>query len=218
MLIFLAAAFLLALVISADSIPWIIRVARRRGFLDHPGPRKVHTEPVPYGGGLAVALGMLVTLAIGAGAAYLNLRYGWFSRFGPSIHAAGVVSKIPSLAVYAAGSLVILLLGITDDRKKLSPAWKLAVQFCVATGTVLGGERLSLFWEGSLTGDLFGGAITVLWIVGLTNAWNLLDHMDGLASGTALLVTLAFAAIAVQTGQFFLAAALAALAGSCMRT
>jgi UDP-GlcNAc:undecaprenyl-phosphate GlcNAc-1-phosphate transferase len=58
-------------------------------------------------------------------------------------------------------------------------------------------------------------AITVLWIVGVTNAMNLLDHMDGLASGIGLLVSIAFGLIALQTGQLFLAGALAALAGAC---
>ncbi len=212
----LAVAFLAALLLSADSIPWIIRMARRRGFLDLPGPRKIHTQPMPYGGGLAVALGMLGTLVAGVGAAALHAKYGWFGRLPISVHAAGVLAQLTTLAVYGLGSLVILVLGLTDDRKKLSPRFKLGVQAIVALGTVLGGERLSLFWEGSVAGHVVGATVTVLWIVAITNAFNLLDHMDGLAAGAAMLVSLAFGAIAVQTGQVFLAAALAALAGACL--
>lgn len=212
----LAAAFVAALLITADAIPFVIRWAKRRGFLDLPGPRKIHAEPMPYGGGLAVALGMLVTLGAGALAAWLHLRYGAFAKLGISIHAHGVLDKLPQLALYGTGSLVILVLGLTDDKRRLSPGWKLSVQTIVAIGTTMGGERLSLFWEGTVWGDVAGGALTVLWIVGITNAFNLLDHMDGLSSGIAFLVCVAFGAIAIQTGQLFIATALAALAGSCL--
>ncbi len=214
MALLLASIFLLALLLTADAMPWVIRLARWRGLLDFPGPRKIHTEPIPYGGGLAVALGVLGTIGAGVLGAWLHGRYGWFERFQISLHAAGVLSKLPTLAVYAAGSLVVLFLGLADDRWKLRPSTKLAAQFVVAAGTVLGGGRLSLFWEGSLAGDLAGGAVTVLWIVGVTNAFNLLDHMDGLCGGTVLVTALGFGAIAVQTGQLFLAVSLAAVAGS----
>ncbi|MBI2899353.1 MAG: undecaprenyl/decaprenyl-phosphate alpha-N-acetylglucosaminyl 1-phosphate transferase [Planctomycetes bacterium] len=216
MALLLTATFLVALLFCADSAPWIARIARRRGFLDLPGPRKIHTEPVPYGGGIAVALGVLLTVGGGLLAAWLHVRHGWFANFAVSAHAPGVLSKLPTLAVYGAGSIAILLVGLADDRWKLSPGTKLAAQFLVALGTVAGGDRLSLFWERSLAGDLIGGSITVLWIVGITNAFNLLDHMDGLSAGTALLVSAAFGTIAVLTGQVFLAAAFAALAGSCL--
>jgi UDP-GlcNAc:undecaprenyl-phosphate GlcNAc-1-phosphate transferase len=171
---------------------------------------------MPYGGGIAVALGMLLTLGAGALAAWLHVRHGWFASLPGKIHAAGVVSKLPTLAVYGIGSLVILYLGLVDDRRKLTPASKLAVQILVAVGTVIGGERLSFFWEETVVGDTIGAAVTVLWIVGVTNAFTLLDHMDGLSSGTALLAALAFGVIAIQTGQLFLAAALAALSGACL--
>lgn len=216
MLLLLAAAFGFALLLTADLVPWVIRLAKRRGFLDMPGPRKIHAEPVPYGGGIAVGAGVLVTIGAGVLAAWLHLRYGWFSRIPVAVHAEGVLSKGPTLAVYALGSLVILFLGLVDDRRKVTPSRKLLVQTLVAAGTVFSGERLSLFWEGSIAGDVVGGLVTVLWIVGITNAFNLLDHMDGLCSGTVLVTAAGFGVIAVQTGQVFLAAALAALAGSCL--
>lgn len=211
----LGATFLVALLICVDSVPWIIRIARRRNFLDHPGPGKIHTTARPYGGGIAVALGMLLTLGCGIAAALLQDQRGWFDHLDFATHAAGVIAKAPTLAIYAAGSVAMLLLGLVDDRRSVSPRGKLLLQSMIAVATVLSGERLSLFWEGTLAGDCVGIAVTVLWIVGVTNAMNLLDHMDGLASGTGLLVSLAFAMVAWQTGQLFLAGALAALAGAC---
>ena len=100
-----------------------------------------------------------------------------------------------------------IFLGTADDRWKLSPRLKLLVETLVATGFVVGGERLSLFMEGSPAGDIVGGAITVAWIVGITNAFNLLDHMDGLTGGVTLLTCTAFAIVAGVTGQWFVAAA-----------
>ncbi len=211
----LGATFLVALLICADLIPWIIRIARRRDFLDRPGPNKIHTTARPYGGGIAVAFGMLLTLGGGIVAAILQEQRGWFDHMEFASHANGIISKAPMLTIYATGSMIILLMGLFDDRRPLSPGIKILLQTAVALGTVLSGERLSLFWEGSLAGDFAGVAITVLWIVGVTNSMNLLDHMDGLASGIALLVSLAFGLVALQTGQLFLAGALAALAGAC---
>jgi UDP-GlcNAc:undecaprenyl-phosphate GlcNAc-1-phosphate transferase len=181
------AAFALALVLT----PLAIRIARKTGFLDLPGPRKIHTEPVPYGGGLAVAFGMLGALGLGE---FLH---------GPVLRAA----VLPAL-----GSLVILVLGLADDRHRLSPGIKLLVQALVATGVALGGQRLELFDAG----PWLGVPVTVLWIVGVTNAFNLLDHMDGLSGGVAALAAAAFLVVAHQTGQAGLALLLAPLLGACL--
>jgi UDP-GlcNAc:undecaprenyl-phosphate GlcNAc-1-phosphate transferase len=113
--------------------------------------------------------------------------------------------------VYAMGSLVILVLGLVDDRKRLSARFKLFVQTIVATGVALGGERLQLFDVPAPVSI----AVTVMWILGVTNAFNLLDHMDGLSSGVALLAAGAFLAVAHQTGQVFIASMTVPLMGAC---
>ena len=199
------------------ALPLVIRIAHKTGFLDLPGPRKIHTEPIPYGGGVAVALAFLLPMIAGVIAAWLVTRG---SRFGLpdeiTRHAAGVLSKTRELAVLLSGAVVLLILGLVDDRRHLGPGIKFAVQFAVAIGFVLGGERLSLFWENSAVSNFVGGTITVLWIVGITNAFNLLDHMDGLSSGVAAIACAAFGVVAVLTGQWFVAAALAALFGACV--
>jgi len=206
-----------ACAVTALSLPAVIRLARRTGFLDQPGPRKSHAAPMPYGGGLSVAAGFLVTLAAGLTGAWLIHRGTTFG-LPPEVtqYARGAVSKAQDLLLLGGGSLVILLLGTLDDRRKLGPRTKLLVETLVATGFVIGSERLSLFWEGSFAADLAGGAVTVLWIVGVTNAFNLLDHMDGLTGGVAFLTCLFLGIIAVVTGQWFVAAALAALGGAAL--
>lgn len=212
----LLAAALAAFAVAFLAVPPLSAIARRTGFLDHPGPRKVHAHPIPYGGGLAVSAGVLVALGAGLGAAWLISRGATFGLPAEILrHTAGAVSKARELLLLLAGALVIQFLGIVDDRRKLGPGLKLLVQTLAAAGFVLGGERLSLFWEDSLAGDLVGGAVTVAWIVGITNAFNLLDHMDGICAGTAVVACGAFAAVAWLTGQWFVAAAIAALGGAC---
>lgn len=202
--------------ITAALIPPVMRLARRTGFLDLPGPRKIHSYPVPYGGGLAVAAGALLPLGAGLLGAWLISRgHGLGLTEEIRSYAGGVLSRAREAGILVGGALAMLLLGLVDDKRKLTPGIKLAVQMAVAAVFVIGGERLSLFWEGSAAGDAVGGAVTVLWIVGVTNAFNLLDHMDGISAGVAGLAAAAFAIVAVQTGQFFVAAALMALMGAC---
>lgn len=198
--------------VTALLIPLVIRLARRTGFVDRPGPRKSHAAPMPYGGGLAVAAGFLSTLAIGLAACWLIERGATFGLSADvTRYAKGAVSQAPQAILLAGGALVILLLGTSDDKWKLRPRLKLVVETLVATGYVLGSERLSLFWEGSAAADVVGLALTVAWIVGVTNSFNLLDHMDGLTGGVVALVCTAFSVIAIVTGQWFVAAGLVAL-------
>lgn len=181
-----------ALALTAALVPLVIRLARRTGFLDHPGPRKIHAEPMPYGGGFAVAAGFFA--ALGAAVA-LDL---------PHLGAK-------TLWIYSLGSLVMLAVGAVDDRHRLSPRVKLLAQTLAAAGVAAGGERLEVF----NAGPWIGGAVTVLWIVAVTNAFNLLDHMDGLSSGVAAIALAAFGVVALQTGQPGMAAAVAPLLGAC---
>ena len=188
--------FAASFAVTAALVPLMMRVARRFDFLDHPGPRKIHTEPIPYGGGIAVAIGFLATL----GVHHLAAR----AVPEPSF-------KLVPVPVFALGSLAILVLGLIDDRRRLSARFKLLVQAIVATGVALGGARLQLFGAP----DPVCVAVTVLWILGVTNAFNLLDHMDGLSSGVALLSGAAFLFVAVQTGQLFIGSILVPLLGAC---
>jgi UDP-GlcNAc:undecaprenyl-phosphate GlcNAc-1-phosphate transferase len=181
-----------ALALTAALVPLVIRAARRTGFLDAPGPRKIHAEPMPYGGGFAVAA-------------------GFFAALGTSIALGLPHLGEKTLLVFTLGSLVMLVLGAVDDRRRLSARFKLGVQVIAAAGVAAGGERLEVF----NAGPWVGGAVTVLWIVAVTNAFNLLDHMDGLSSGVAAIALGAFWVVAAQTGQPGMATALAPLLGAC---
>lgn len=190
------AALIAASTVAALALtPLMIRLAKRVNFLDQPGPRKIHAEPMPYGGGLVVALVVLVTT-----------------------FAAQRLLTLPTAAkgfawpVYAMGSLVILVLGLVDDRRRLNARYKLLVQTIVAVGVSLGGARLQLF-DAPLPVSV---AVTTVWILAVTNAFNLLDHMDGLSAGVALLSGAAFLFVAVQTGQALLAAMTAPLLGALL--
>ncbi len=208
-----AASFLLCVIL----LPGVISIAHKTGFLDLPGPRKIHTSPIAYGGGVAVTLAFVVPIVAGVIGAILITKGTTFGLPDEvTRHAAGVLAKFRELAVLLAGAVVICVLGLIDDKKHLGPYTKLAVQTAVAIGFVLGCQRLSLFVAPSLGGNILGGAITVLWIVGITNAFNLLDHMDGLTGGVGAIACAAFGLIAVVSGQWFLAAALAALFGACI--
>jgi UDP-GlcNAc:undecaprenyl-phosphate GlcNAc-1-phosphate transferase len=176
----------------------MIRIARRFSFLDQPGPRKIHAEPVPYGGGLVVALTVLsATFA---------------SRYWPDVPADRPGVKPFPWVLYTMGSLVILVLGLVDDRRRLSAGLKLLVQTIVAVGVALGGARFQLFDAPPVVSI----ALTTVWILAVTNSFNLLDHMDGLSGGVAVLAGSAFLIVALQTEQMLIAAMIVPLLGACL--
>jgi len=190
--------------------------ALERDFLDVPDARKAHARAVPYGGGIAIFLAALAPVALGIGAAALVVSTGlgrsWLPA-GIAIHLDGMIrsATLRNLAVVWAGGAALLLVGLYDDRYHLGAWPKLGAQVLVALGAALalGTERVTLF-----IGPGVGLVITVLWIVGITNAFNFLDNMDGLSSSVALVVTALLAMIAWRTGQYFIVLALAPLAGA----
>jgi len=206
----LTAYFIAAFGTALLCIPRIIALAKKTHFLDYPGPRKIHTQPVPYGGGLAVAISVLGSAAVGLWALSTEAGRIGLAKNIPTDRS----SKLPSaetLAIYMLASLVILILGLVDDRKRLTARFKLFIQTIVAVGVATFGQHLQLFDAPAPVGI----AATVLWILAVTNAFNLLDHMDGLSSGVALLSGAAFLVVALQTGQNYLAAAIVPLLGAC---
>lgn len=209
--------FVAALLITLNLIPWVYRWAVRTKFLDMPGPRKIHTEPIPYGGGVAIFGGIVVTVALAYAAAWANQRWNWFPRVPGDLamHITGAYAVLPKVLVIFGGALVVLALGLVDDRRKLPPAAKLAVQLAVGTAFALLVEPMGLFMPRGPWTDVLRVAVTALWIAGVTNVFNFLDHMDGVCAGTAAIVAAAFLTVALQTGQLFIGALLATLAGAC---
>lgn len=153
---------------AAIPIRWI---AIRYGILDRPRAHKTHSDPVPYLGGLAIWLGMIVSLA--------------------------VIS--PSHRGIAALLTVILLLGLIDDVFGASVTSKLVIEIGLAIAVV----GLGFVWH--ITDSyLLNAGISLLWIVGLTNAFNLLDNMDGLTSTVAVAGLVGIAILYGGIGYFAL--------------
>ncbi|MBI5366210.1 MAG: undecaprenyl/decaprenyl-phosphate alpha-N-acetylglucosaminyl 1-phosphate transferase [Planctomycetes bacterium] len=214
----LVGVFLLALAISLVATPLARAAARRAGFVDEPGERKIHQHPVALGGGVAIFAGAVLPLVAAAGAILWLSAAGvpaWLPE-GVARHLPGARSSLAKLGGIGLGALALFVVGIIDDHRGLSARIKLAVQLVVALGLVASGVRLSLFLDDRPGGTLLSGAVTVLWMVGMTNAFNLLDNMDGLCAGVASVASGVFAAIALLTGQLFIAACLLCLLGACL--
>jgi UDP-GlcNAc:undecaprenyl-phosphate/decaprenyl-phosphate GlcNAc-1-phosphate transferase len=152
--------------------PFIIRLANRINFVDKPEARKMHLKSVPLMGGLSVALGFILLcvydVAISPG------RY----------------FDAPMLG-YLAGTVLIVLIGLVDDRRGMQPMVKMGGQFVVALLFIL--SNFTLPELDSMFGNIIITVpILVLWMVGLMNALNFLDNMDGIISGMAGILGLGF--------------------------
>jgi UDP-GlcNAc:undecaprenyl-phosphate GlcNAc-1-phosphate transferase len=180
-LLALAAAAVLALAGTALAR----RVALAVGFVDHPGPTKIHAQPVAYLGGMAI-----LVAALG----------GWLT---------GQLLSTRMAVLVIAGTGVCLL-GLVDDYRVLGPWVRLTAETAAASAVVIAGIRAQLFGIPAL--DI---AITLVWIVGVTNAFNLTDNADGLAAGVAVGAAGGVFVLAALGGQDVLATAMAALAGAC---
>ncbi|HWE35250.1 MAG TPA: MraY family glycosyltransferase [Isosphaeraceae bacterium] len=185
------------------------KVAPRVGLVDRPGGRKAHKEPTPLGGGVAIWLTVGLVLGLGALAVAIGR-----DRLPPELarHAEGLLGRGGKMATLYGLATMIMLMGLADDRYGLGWKLRLAVQFAMATALVLGGVRVTLFPP--FSGPIVSGTLTVFWVVGLTNAFNFLDNMDGLAAGVGLIAAALFAAAQLAVGSLFVPAVLLVLVGA----
>lgn len=185
--------------------PFVIRLAHLLGAVDRPGARKIHQEPIPRIGGLAVFAGFVAGLAF---AAYVT---------GVSLVSVGQFSVYWRGFVVAA--VFVLLLGLVDDLRGLSFRWKFAGQVVAAMFVWFCGFRIETMTSplgGSLDLGAFSLPFTVLWVVAITNAVNLIDGLDGLATGICLITTSTVGVIALLRNELGTAAASITLAGSLL--
>jgi UDP-GlcNAc:undecaprenyl-phosphate GlcNAc-1-phosphate transferase len=199
--------FLLALAASLLLTPLVIRLARRFNILDRPAQRKVHKEPMPLWGGLAVFGGTVIA----TGAALLL-----FDVLDP--HLTGKAVKM--FWGLLGASAIIVVLGMVDDVLALGAKLKLGVQLCAALILYFSGVSITfvkLPHQGYhyLIPALSIG-LTLFWIAGIMNALNLLDGLDGLLSGVAVISGLVFFGVAVVKGQVLVAVLLMALVGASL--
>ncbi len=163
---------------SAAALSWLLmkpvaRLGLRVGLVDLPSSRRTRARPVPTTGGIVIFLTTAASLV-------LALRF--FSYVAPN-----VAFKLSALL---AGGTVIIILGMIDDRINLKPRVKLIVQVAVAVAMVASGvafEKVGFFFGPALELGWLSYPITVFWIVGFMNALNLIDGLDGLAGGIAVI-------------------------------
>ncbi len=177
----------LALVIT----PWVIRFAHAIGALDQPNERKAHRQPMPRIGGVAVFASFFISL-------------GFFLAFDPYLTFPRWIVGTQGLLLMVSLVMVVLL-GVWDDLKTLRPSQKFVVQILLSSTVYFAGFRISgithPFMPGLLNLGVFDYLVTVLWIVGVTNAINLIDGLDGLASGVSAIAALTTVPIAILHGE-----------------
>lgn len=180
--------FLSALLLAVGATPLTKRLAVRVGAVDQPSARKVHKVPMPRIGGVAIYLAFMAALA-------------FFGKWFP-------IAQVVSIFV---GATLVSFLGLWDDRWGVGPLWKLVGQVGAAVILALSGVRIELFpW---LWLNL---ALTVFWVVYITNAMNLLDNMDGLSGGVAAVAAAYILLLAAMSGQYLVGALAAALLGASL--
>ena len=173
--------------------PVAIRLAKRLDVLDVPAAGKSHKTPVPYLGGSAMVISFLVAAVLAELLVSSDLR------------------DVSNVAVCIAIAVGLAVLGLVDDLRGLSPWPRLALEICAGFGvwTVTNGA-----W---IPGPRpFQAVATVCWVVIVTNAFNLLDNMDGLAAGIAAISSVFLFAVALENGQFLLASLALGLAGCAL--
>lgn len=185
-------AFLVSLGLSLGLTPLALRVALKREVLDQPGDYKVQESPIPYLGGLAIVL-----------------------SFSMAILIATLIAPPPGgareLIVLLGMAILLSFMGLGDDIRGIHPLLRFGLEV---------GAALVIWWSGvgvAVVQNPWGdGVLTVLWIVGITNAFNLLDNMDGLSAGIAAIAAATFFVLAVMNGQVAVAGLSIALCGCAL--
>ncbi|MCA1060795.1 undecaprenyl/decaprenyl-phosphate alpha-N-acetylglucosaminyl 1-phosphate transferase [Rossellomorea aquimaris] len=174
-------AFAISLIVSLAVTPFVIKFAKKYGFVDKPDYRKVHKNLMPRIGGLSIVIGAT------AGLLYLN-------------------NLISTLWPVLIGGGIIIIVGILDDKFTLSPKAKLVGQFLAAFIVVFADFKIDFITLPFVTERIYLGNFSyvfgILWIVGITNAINLIDGLDGLAGGVSVIAMTSIAALAAMNGQF----------------
>jgi UDP-GlcNAc:undecaprenyl-phosphate GlcNAc-1-phosphate transferase len=189
-------AFAVALIASLSLTVPVRQLALHLGMVDHPGPRKVHVAPIPVLGGLAIYLGFVLALLV--------------TTPGPTwTQIIGIL----------AGATLLSIVGFLDDGGLLHHQIKLFVAMPVAALILLvSGIRAQVFSEflSGTRGAFLDCCLTILWVVGITASFSILDHMDGLCAGIAAVAAAFFLALAKMSGQVLVSTLAAATLGAAL--
>ena len=194
------AAFVAALVCSALSFPlwrwWCVR----SGHVDDPGHRKIHSASTPLAGGLTVMTGFFLPVVLGALGIWL-WQAPAAQELVRDLFQYGLSRRALQLIAVMGGAFGMVALGWIDDRHELKPLPKFAGQTLIALLVAWSGIRITLF----IPSELAAYALTVLWILALTNALNFLDNMNGLCTGLGFIAAWCCAWAAAIQGQYLVA-------------
>lgn len=201
------------------TLPLWRRWCVRTRLIDDPGHRKIHHEPIPLAGGLAVITGLLIPTALALLAIGLQyLSFHWqsegdysithvslkFSLLDPGVFGRlthGLSRRGLELGTIFVGALGMLFVGLFDDKHELRPATKFTAQAAVALLVAASGARITLF----VPSVVFSYAITVLWILTVINAFNFMDNMNGLCGGLGAISAFYLTAVSGAAGQYLVA-------------
>jgi UDP-GlcNAc:undecaprenyl-phosphate/decaprenyl-phosphate GlcNAc-1-phosphate transferase len=199
---------------AAALVPPSRLLARRAGAVDQPGPRKVHSVPTPRLGGVAVFLSFTGLVLAGWLAAPRLADLAWAqAHFGSALDLLKEAPRVKGkLLAVLGGAALCFAVGLVDDvRGKVPVPAKLLVQALAAGGLVAADVRVSF-----LPYEWLNVAVTMVWLVGITNAFNLLDNMDGLSAGVAAVASSVLLINAWLLGEFFISLLLLAFIGSLL--
>jgi len=183
------AVFVATSILSSVLTPMALRYAIRANVLDQPGEHKSHKVAVPYLGGLAIVVTFVIAVIL-------------MSVLRPPHTGRGELLGVLTIAV------LLSAVGLIDDLRQVSPLWRLIAEVSAASIVWSLGNGTAV-----TTVEAVDLILTVLWFVGVTNAFNLLDNMDGLAAGLAAISSMTVFAVAGANGQFLVAGLAVALAG-----
>lgn len=204
----LTTAFLCALFVSLLGTYRVRAWAKRKGYVERPGGRRIHLEPTPNVGGIAVGLGTTVVFAI------------WtFLAIGDAVYRPRGAGRAEIVWMLVGGCLM-LFLGVRDDIRPLSARLKFLLQWVIASLVFVGGVRilganLGTMWIATFPGWL-SYVVTTFWIVGVANAFNLIDGSDGIASGAALFASASLGVVFALNGDLLGALMATILVGACL--
>jgi UDP-GlcNAc:undecaprenyl-phosphate GlcNAc-1-phosphate transferase len=210
-------AFVVTALISFVLTPLVREIARRLEIVDEPNHRRVNTQPIARGGGVAVGIGFLgvslvLTVLVASGS------------LGPGFTVLSIGQG--QMTALLAGAAFAVVIGLLDDVLNLRARWQLVSQLILAVGAVLLGVSITSianpFGPNQIPLDgIWGIAFTIFWIVGMINSINWIDGLDGLSSGIGLIAAFTLGLISLtfsagESGQPYVALLCFTLAGALL--
>lgn len=214
---------LVALAITVPLSSYMIRVSRRFGLIDTQGPNQLHKRGggrVPNTGGIAVFWAVVTPMALGMVAIWVVPLEFWQNNIPAiAVHRDGLRRMSGMGGAILTAVAIIHMMGLYDDRRPLGPMFKLAIELTVAAALVLLADMRILDFLATrygAAGMVLSVLASVAWIVVVTNAFNMLDNMDGLSAGVATICASLYLISTLIGGQWFVALVAALLVGALL--